>query len=135
MTRQLAPVLVLAAAAFAAAPATASEPAPTAVPATSGPSITLTWSARNQSSLYGYLIYRAERRQGPFLRVNDDIVRVDEKATDETASRYRWVDTTVAPGVTYYYYLDTVSLQGRKSRFSGVLKKTAPQGASDGAAP
>jgi hypothetical protein len=135
VTRRLAPLLALAAAALAAAPATASEPAPTAVPAPSDPSITLTWSARNEGTVYGYLIYRAERRQGPFLRINHDIVRVDETATDETVSRYRWVDTTVTPGATYYYYLDTVSLQGRKSRFSGVLKKTAPQGASDGAAP
>jgi len=116
--------LVLTAAALAAVGGFAAEPDSTAAEATSPPSVTLKWSALNEGAVYGYLVYRAEQRQGPFLRTNPEIIHIDEPAGADTANSYRFVDTDVEPGVTYYYYLDTISLEGRKTRFSGVIKKT-----------
>lgn len=121
-----APVLFIAAfiavgfvAAAETAPSTGGDPSPTE-------SITLKWTARNENSVYGYLIYRADRRQGPFLRINTEIVHVDEPATDDASSSYEYIDATVTPGSTYFYYLDTISKGGIKARLSGVIKKTAP---------
>lgn len=121
-----APVLFLAAviaagfvAATETAPTTAAEPSAT-------DSITLKWEARNENAVYGYLIYRADRRQGPFLRINTEILHVEEPAMDDASSSYEYIDATVTPGSTYFYYLDTISKGGFKTRFSGVIKKTAP---------
>jgi hypothetical protein len=93
-------------------------------------SITLKWSARNETAVYGYLIYRSERRQGPFLRLNDEIIHVEEPAVDSSVNSYEYLDSDVVSGTTYYYYLDTISSDGRKGRFSGIIKKTAPTPAS-----
>jgi len=94
--------------------------------ATSKPTITLKWSARNEKLVYGYLIYRAERRQGPFLRINTEIIHVEDPATEDSISSYEYTDTSVTTGSTYFYYLDTISTGGIKERFSGVIKKSAP---------
>ena len=87
---------------------------------------TLQWTSKADDGLYGYLVYRSERRQGPFLRINPEIIHLTGPADDETTNDYVYQDTTAQPGTTYFYYLDTISKEGHKNRFSGVLKKTAP---------
>jgi len=87
------------------------------------PSATLKWQAKQESQVYGYLIYRAEKREGPFLRINQAIVHA-RAADDESVQSYVYVDRDVEPGKTYYYYLDTVGNDGKKARFSGVISKT-----------
>jgi len=84
----------------------------------------LTWTAGNEGGAFGYLVYRSDRREGPYRRVNERIVRVPWDGAAE--HRYRWVDQRVEPGRTYYYYLDVVSENGIKQRFSGVISRTPP---------
>ena len=86
-------------------------------------SSTLKWRAASEAGIYGYLIYRAEDRVGPFQRVNQAIVRVPADGAEE--HRYAYVDDDLVPGQTYYYYLDAVSTGGVKQRFSGILSKEA----------
>jgi hypothetical protein len=87
---------------------------------------TLKWRAASEIGVYGYLIYRAEDRAGPFQRVNETIVRVPADGASEHS--YTYTDDDVVPGQTYFYYLDAVSTQGVKQRFSGILSK---EGSSD----
>jgi hypothetical protein len=84
--------------------------------------VVLQWSARNEEGVYGYLVYRSFRREGPYRRINPEIIhaRHDEPPA---SSSYRFADTEVEPGRTYYYYLDTVSESGIKQRLSGVITK------------
>jgi len=82
----------------------------------------LSWEARNEDGVYGYLIYRAAAREGPYLRLNEEIVHV-AVAGNAGTHRYTYVDTDVQPGRTYFYYLDIVGVDGRKRRFSGVMSK------------
>lgn len=89
-------------------------PPPPAAPAARR-EVTLRWRANQEENVYGYLVYRATQRSGPFRRLNAEIVRAGG------AGRYEYVDRTVEPGVTYYYYLDSVSRSGAKQRFSNVL--------------
>lgn len=84
---------------------------------------TLKWEASAERGVYGYLIYRADDRAGPFRRINSHVVRVPQD-TDES-HRYTYVDETVEPGRTYHYYLDAVAKTGTKQRFSGIVTKTA----------
>jgi hypothetical protein len=95
-------------------------------PALEGPDKTvapaqLKWKTRGDSSVYGYLVYRAEKREGPFLRVSREIVH---RQGESDEAEYAYTDWDVEAGRTYYYYLDTIGMDGRKRRFSGVIQKT-----------
>jgi hypothetical protein len=105
---------------------------PAAAPAPSAPVVgrpgdrwaRLTWEARQEQETYGYLVYRSDRREGPFRRVNRDVVRVSAGGESHV---YSYVDETVAPGRTYYYYLESIGRGGTKSRLSGVMTKIIPE--------
>ena len=110
------------------------------VPATAAPPTTgsarrqavLRWVARDETDVYGYLVYRSPRREGPYTRVNERAVSVVGDGAAEHA--YEFVDRDVEAGTTYYYYLDLVTRAGAKRRFSGVVEKRIPLGTTDGAA-
>ncbi len=87
------------------------------------PKVTLTWKVKGGQDVYGCLVYRAARREGPFLRVSPRIVRLPE-GTAEDVRELSFTDTQVAKGKTYYYYLDIVRTSGVKERFSPVVSKT-----------
>lgn len=101
----------------AAATPTASSP-PT--PQEETPEAVLRWKASNQEGVYGFLVLRSRDRVGPFLRVNDSIVRTNGGGS------YEFHDRKVEFGATYYYYLDLVTVGGTTRRFSGVLSKNIP---------
>jgi hypothetical protein len=92
------------------------------VAAPAPPRVTVRWKAREQGMTYGYLIYRSERRAGPFVRRNEAIVRVPD-AGGTGVHEYVWVDEAVTAGVTYFYYIDAVGTGGVKERLSGVIEK------------
>ncbi|HLA79321.1 MAG TPA: hypothetical protein VJU18_17220 [Vicinamibacteria bacterium] len=87
------------------------------------PSVTLTWKVKGGQDVYGCLVYRAGRREGPFLRISPRILRLPP-GSGEDARDLSFVDTRVEKGKTYYYYLDIVRDSGTKERFSPVLSKT-----------
>lgn len=90
----------------------------------SGP-VRLQWTSRNEAPVYGYMIYRAEDRAGPFYRVSTLPVpaKVGVSSANATAE-HEFIDTDVAAGSTYYYYIDTLLKNGNQSRLSPVLTKT-----------
>ncbi len=98
-------------------------PAPPAANSVS-PKATIEWKATKEDGVYGYLIYRAEAREGPFLRLGSEIIHTSKEPGEIHA--YRFEDTTVEPGKTYFYYLDKIASSGEKSRFSGVAAKSIP---------
>ncbi|HET8942400.1 MAG TPA: hypothetical protein VFN13_10485 [Rudaea sp.] len=85
----------------------------------------LRWQVSNESNIYGYLVYRAEAENGPFLRVNDDIVRTDGTKGDGVTSNYTWRDRSAAVGQTYWYYVGMIMLNGSKQQLSGPQKVIA----------
>ncbi len=118
-------LLFLAAVPVAAAVPSSSTPAQDEE---SGPRATLTWRAQQDSRLYGYLVYRAGRREGPYRRISREIVHVTPPNA-EGVSEYRFVDRDVIPGRTYFYYIETLGTDGQKARLSDILaKKVAEPG-------
>jgi hypothetical protein len=83
----------------------------------------LTWNAGQEEQTFGYLIYRADKPEGPFRRVNASIVPV---IGGPPPHRYTYEDREVEAGRSYYYYLESISKTGRKSRLSGVVTKVIP---------
>lgn len=127
MTRQsdLAPI-ALAMLATLAAPTMSrpDDPRPPSESAPLQPQATLEWKAAKEAGVYGYLIYRSEAREGPFLRIGSEIVHVSKEPGE--VHSYRFVDTTVVGGRTYFYYLDKIATTGEKTRLSGVVAKSVP---------
>lgn len=92
-----------------------------AAPVASERRVTLRWRAARESGVHGFLVYRAERREGPYLRLNAATITVPEDGAAEHV--YEYFDDDVHAGHAYFYYLDSVSTSGVKQTFSGVLTR------------
>ena len=99
--------------------------AASATSAAAPPKNTLHWKVVEGKGIFGYLVYRADVRAGPFLRASPKLIRTINPHVDkDLASEYQYVDADVEAGKTYYYFIDVVDMSGRKQRLSGVQKQT-----------
>jgi hypothetical protein len=77
-------------------------------------SVSISWDASPSPNVAYYKVYRATVNKGPY-----DLV-----GTNITSTTY--VDSTVQPGVAYYYVTTTVSAVGLESAFSNEFKCVIP---------
>lgn len=77
-------------------------------------SVSISWDASPSPNVAYYKVYRATVNRGPY-----DLV-----GTNITSTAY--VDSTVQPGVAYYYVTTTVSTVGLESAFSNEFKCVIP---------
>ena len=107
----------------AAVPA-APSPAPSAAPAPRPDALynTLTWKTDDVSN-FGYDIYRAESEGGPFVKVNAQPVPGTLKPGKVQTFQYE--DHAIDPRKDYWYYVESITLMGERSRFTPVLKAPA----------
>ena len=96
-----------------------SAPLEMAVPGGEGP--LLKWEMTNESTIFGYEVYRSIKAEGPFARVNSEII---PRLSDDSAisSVYRWRDSDVKSGTDYWYYIGVVYQNGRKESLSSAQK-------------
>jgi hypothetical protein len=78
-------------------------------------SVTLTWNA-STSSVTGYRAYRATSAGGPYTSLNP-----------APNPQLRWTDSTVQPGVTYYYVVTAVAGNGTESTYSAQASAAVPK--------
>ena len=91
---------------------------PPAAPAEEPAPIVLTWTTASEVESYGFHVYRARAADGPFERVNDEII--PGAGTTDLERSYTYVDDEAEVGVTHYYYVESVSLAGERRRFTPV---------------
>lgn len=94
------------------------------VPPPPGKGPLLRWSVAHQQPIYGYAIYRADKEQGPFLQVNDDIIHVIE-SDDENSGAYQWRDDSAKSGKTYWYKVGILNRDGSKKDLTAAQKVIA----------
>ena len=72
------------------------------------------WTTESEFNLAGFNVYRSDDPEGSFLRLNDALI----PASSDPVARgsYVYTDTTVTAGVTYYYKLEDVELDGNSSK-------------------
>jgi hypothetical protein len=92
-------------------------PPPAVDPPGHGP--LLKWQVSNENNIYGYLVYRGDGENGPFLRVNKEIVHVEGSKGDGVTSTYAWRDDSAVSGKTYWYYIGLLNRDGTKQQLSG----------------
>ena len=77
-------------------------------------SVELKWKA-SASIVVGYNVYRADKSEGPYTKLNSSPVR-------ET----NYKDTTVQAGRTYFYRVTAVDAKGGESGFTSQIKAVVP---------
>jgi hypothetical protein len=112
----------------------APSPAPSATASPSpGPlANTLKWSTASEVENFGYDVYRADKEDGPWVRINAK--PIPGAGTLDEPSYYQYVDTDIDPTRGYFYYVESISLKGVREKFTPVIK-AKPKRPLPGASP
>lgn len=85
--------------------------------------VVLEWTTATEINTAGFNIYRGDSKEGPFAQVNAQLIPASTDAV--LGGKYKFEDTTVNPGQTYYYQLEDVEFGGKTERH-GPIVITAP---------
>ena len=88
-------------------PALAQEPVSTSEPGM----VIVEWATESEVNLAGFNIYRSESPDGPYVKLNDTLIPASPDPI--AGGSYSYSDATAEPGVTYYYQLEDVELDGK----------------------
>ncbi len=78
------------------------------------------WSTASEVDNFGFDVYRAEQEEGPFTRITQQ--PVPGAGTSDEPARYEYTDTTIKPGIQYYYYVESISMSGVREKFTPTFK-------------
>lgn len=81
---------------------------------------TLKWSTASEVYNFGYDIYRAEQKTGPFIRITK--TPVPGAGTTDVPTHYEYIDDSIDPYQSYYYYIESISLSGERKKFTPTLE-------------
>lgn len=92
---------------------------------------TVKWTTASEQDNFGYDVYRGTSEDGPFQRINERTIP-GHGTTDETHS-YSYRDSAIDPCQTYWYYVESISTESVRERFTPIFR--APPKAGPSAAP
>jgi len=95
--------------------AVAQEPVVTAEPGM----VIVEWTTGSEVNLAGFNIYRSESPDGPYAKLNDTLIPASPDPL--AGGSYSYTDATAEPGVTYYYQLEDVELDGKATRHGPIV--------------
>lgn len=105
-------------------------------PASTGPRNTLRWQTNGLNN-YGYDVFRAESESGPFEKINSALLPGNGTRGAST-QQFEYVDAKIDPHKTYWYYVESIDLMGKRAKFTPTLKaapKLPPDPASEAPKP
>lgn len=76
--------------------------------------IALDWQTESQINTAGFNLYRSSQAQGPYRLINNSLIPVSGDSLG--GAKYHFEDTTVTSSETYYYQVEELGLDGRRSR-------------------
>lgn len=79
---------------------------------------TIRWSTASEIDNFGYDVWRSESADGPFERLNPEII--EGAGTSDEPTHYSYIDATIDPYTTYFYYVEAVSMAGVRERFTPI---------------
>ena len=79
---------------------------------------TIRWTTASEVENFGFDVYRATSEDGPFERITAE--PIPGAGTSDEPQSYKYVDDTIDPSQGYYYYLESISMQGVRERFSPI---------------
>jgi hypothetical protein len=115
--------------AFQAAAAGAGCGSQAAVPADKRLSNTAHWTTASEEENFGYDVFRAESEQGPFVKLTKEPM-LGNGTTSET-HKYQYVDDSIDPCKEYWYYVESISSDGTREKFTPVFHAPAKRHADE----
>ncbi len=76
--------------------------------------IRLVWETGNELNTYGFHLYRSEDAQGPYIRIDPQLIPASGDATG--GGKYYFDDSDIVPGRTYFYQLEEAEADGTTVR-------------------
>ena len=91
---------------------------------------TLRWTTASEQDNFGYDVFRGPAEKGPFKKLTAKPI-LGHGTTDET-SNYSYRDANIDPCKSYWYYVESISTQGERERFTPIFqaKPKRPAGAA-----
>jgi len=87
------------------------------------------WTLASQQDTFGFDVYRGEVEAGPFTRITAKPI-LGAGTTDET-HKYEFRDDSIDPCKDYWYYVEEISNNGARSKFTPVFRAPAKRRAAD----
>lgn len=84
---------------------------------------TIRWKTASEVDNFGFDVYRSESEEGQFVRINPEII--EGAGTSDEPRQYEFVDATIDPHKTYFYYVESISMSGTREKFTPVGKAPA----------
>jgi hypothetical protein len=75
--------------------------------------VLIRWTVESALNNVGWNIYRSETKEGEYVKLNDTLIPNAEDATSRHS--YEYIDKTALPGKRYYYYIEDVDFDGKKT--------------------
>lgn len=104
-------------------PSPGTRPTPTATPAPAKAEAlrnTLKWRTASELHNVGFDVYRGDSEEGPFHRLTGK--PVPGAGTSDEPHEYVWHDEGIEAEKTYWYYVESISLNGERERFTPTFK-------------
>jgi|GEM_PF-3314835 len=90
---------------------------------------TLRWTTASEVDNFGFDIYRSLAEEGPFDRLTAE--PIPGAGTVDEPQSYVFVDDTIDPAKGYYYYIESISIDGIREKFSPVTYVKPKKPAAD----
>lgn len=126
----LGPISLLAGCSVTPAPQPPSRAAAAAPPAATGPVAlqaparplqnTIRWKTASEVENFGFDVYRGPSEEGPFEKITTS--PVPGAGTVDEPRSYQYSDEKIEAGVTYWYYVESISTQGVREKFTPTFK-------------
>ncbi len=89
--------------------------------------VVIEWTTATEINTAGFNLYRAESADGPFTQINSQLIPASPDPM--AGGKYKFEDTSVTAGKTYYYQLEDIEYSGTRTKHPPVA---VPTGASFG---
>ncbi len=85
----------------------------------------LKWTTRWEKNNAGFQVFRATSKEGPFERLTTELL--PGAGSSESSRDYVYVDTSIAAGQDYFYFVEAVKTSGERVKVTGVMRAAAKQ--------
>lgn len=77
-------------------------------------SVTLRWRTESEVNNLGFNIYRSEKREGPFIKINQSLI--PGAGNSAMPNKYQFSDKNVIKDKTYFYYIEDIDIVGGRNK-------------------
>jgi hypothetical protein len=76
------------------------------------------WATASEKDNFGYDVFRGSFEEGPFEQVNSETI--PGGGTTDIPQRYEFTDSSIQPDTVYWYYVESISLNGDRNRMTPI---------------